>query len=369
MLTSHRIFSIFLPPPANNNRQYYTFLLFLYSLTLLGGIYWWHLQTHALFLIPILATCVCERPLLKIALVSTFCFSALYCSFLEFSYKKIQQSLAEKRSSGAFIVHDIAFNPTKKLYTLSGDFSPENSLSTAHITIFTKQELPIELGDKIMLKNSFFKPPHQPSYALFLLKESIHATLYNPSIETVHIAQKKSYSSSTKLFFYDLEMRIAKKISRTTQLFFSSFFFGSKKYNGADHYHIKEYFNRWGINHFLARSGLHVSLIVVLLLAGSRMLILPFYARQTLIITFLIGYNVLSYFSVSFMRAIITALLVLWCITVKIPINSLHLLLISLIIVLLYNPFFALFLDFQLTYLLTAGLCCLSLIKNRQTTS
>ena len=354
-----QLFSNFFKVPDRDNRHYLTFILSIIAVNMLAGIYWWHTQSILLVFVPLITSLF--KPL-RFFSALIFCSIALYCLIIEYNYKRIQASLYNQHLSGVAHVHDITHNQSKNNYRIICSFAPENKECSALIQLFVSEKPTFEAGSHLKIEKLFFTPIANKSYQLYLLKESIHATSYCTNLSYSLIYQERSIKLSIKEKISDIEDRVSSTVSKQTALFFSSLFLGSKKYIQADSTDIKNYFNTWGINHFLARSGLHVSLVLFFVLFICRSLQLSLLFSHLLTLFFLTIYLLFSYSSVSFMRAIITAFLTLWCLSFRVPINIVHILLLSLLFTVIYNPFFLLFLDFQLTFLLTFGLAILTLL-------
>ena len=71
----------------------------------------------------------------------------------------------------------------------------------------------------------------------------------------------------------------------------------------------KDYFKQWGISHYLARSGLHVVIFVMIWQTLLALLPLPLRTKNLFLILLIICYALLSWSSVSFERALLMFLL------------------------------------------------------------
>lgn len=355
---TQKIFSPFLQIPDKNNRYFPTFLLSIISANVLGGIYWWDTHNALYLLIPLLTI------LLKVGHITTslpFFLIAIYCALSEYNFTTLHLELLGHHSSLSMHIQDIHYHEQKQLYKITAQTILPYSNKRATVAIFSKTNPAASLGNIVEYKNILFTEINNVSYKKYLLKEGIHGTSYistKPEIighkETITIRCKKALSL--------LEHKIAHKLSTKTSTLFSSLFLGSKKYIEAGDNSIQVLFNRWGINHFLARSGLHVTLVLFLITCLGRICLLPYRYLNILTGALLCVYSVLSYISTSFLRALLSALGAVFCLVYEIPLNRLHVLTLTSIIILIYNPYLALFLDFQLTFLLTWGLCITSLL-------
>lgn len=144
----------------------------------------------------------------------------------------------------------------------------------------------------------------------------------------------------------------------------SALFFGNKL--RPDYPSTKRVFSTWGITHYLARSGLHIALIIMLWGLFLLCLPLPYSAKHILLLLLLGLYTQLSWTSISFMRALWLWLLYAGAFMSRERIQPLYLLsLISLCITLL-QPAYVLCIDFQLSFFLTGVLMAYSHKKKRE---
>ncbi len=345
--------------PESNNRYIPTYIITLAALNMLAAIYWWYSHSSIFLVIPLVTSF--DK---KLRLVNLFLFFsiAIYCIFLEYNYKEIQHDILGFHSILLVEIEDIHFNEIKNNYKITGTTELEGSRKKARIQLFSQQKPLFNLGDCVEFKNLNFNKITNSEYKKYLLKEYIHAITHSKGLLNVIKKERKTTGNHIKERILQIETHILHKMSRFGSNLFSSLFLGSKKYIECEDQTIKNYFNIWGINHFLARSGLHVTLILFLIMLMGRVCFIPFNYLNALTYFFLLAYSLFSYSSISFFRAFITALMGIWCLIMRVPLNSLHILTLTLLITIVYNPFSVLFLDFQLTFLLTWGLCILALL-------
>lgn len=142
---------------------------------------------------------------------------------------------------------------------------------------------------------------------------------------------------------------------------FSSIFLGKRE---SENFHlIKKPFMAWGITHYLARSGLHLAIIFVVISSLLNFLFIPIALKTILIFLFCIFYAFFSWHSISFTRSLLLISGYQLCTLLKIPINSIHLLNIVLLICIHANTQLPFSLDFQLTFLLTYSLILINKYK------
>ncbi len=161
--------------------------------------------------------------------------------------------------------------------------------------------------------------------------------------------------------------RTLKKMDDDPGKLYGSVFLGKKLIEATDPY--RELFCTWGLSHFLARSGLHVSIF-----AGITWWLLSFvpifsiFLRSLLALMMLLAYTLLSWQSISFYRATSTLCLILFARFFKQQANTLHLICLVSIWTLLSNPFELFCADFQLSFSLAFALMISGKMLNKQWT-
>ncbi len=147
-----------------------------------------------------------------------------------------------------------------------------------------------------------------------------------------------------------LWMRLRHSLSKQTYTLMASLFGGSKDIDKIHMRDIKELFKRWGISHQLARSGLHVALFLLFWGMLLRLLPLPLAVRLITLLLLLLTYALLTWPSVSFMRALSMGTIATILRLFGKQVNSLHILSLVACGTLLLNPLHLFFIDFQLSF-------------------
>ena len=227
---------------------------------------------------------------------------------------------------------------------------------------------PFEVGDTLLMSSLLIKESHQRSFQEYLEKEGIHATLFLP---TLHTSVLNTPLFSIQRFFHKTRMRIdqalKKKLSSASYSLVCALFIGSKPLSGT-YKHIRKQFSWWGMLHYLARSGLHVILVISAWNWLLRFINIGFFLKQVLLLILVIVYNALTVSSISFVRAFITYLFYKAATLASVSYTLLHAFTLTCALILLYNPLQLFFLDFQLSFGLTLALAWfreLSLIIQR----
>lgn len=233
-----------------------------------------------------------------------------------------------------------------------------------HLKIATKQPVDhLRVGDTITCPKIFLRDATGSGYQRYLIKEQLagHVTTQQP----ITLTQRPTFS----FVRWVAERRNAilnnthSSLSATAFTLFASIFLGKKELASHEMDPIKDRFKIWGILHYLARSGLHVLLFVMLWIWILAWVPLPFAAKELVMVVLIIGYHFLSWSSVSFLRAFAMFLLYKICRIHNLQINVLHLLALTCMGTLLINPFQLFFLDFQLSFALTFALAWLTMLE------
>ncbi len=205
---------------------------------------------------------------------------------------------------------------------------------------------------KIIVKNIILKHPRSTSYQEYLIRENIWA-----------VAHQKWFSYTTvkkpSLFMQQINELCSlplcatnHTVSQLTHSLYLSIFCG-KKIKSETTTKMKELFQYWGISHHLARSGLHLIILIGLLLFLLSFIPCSAFRKQQASVIILCVYYLMTYPSVAFIRAFFMYLLYALCKQLYIPSNPIHILLITTLIILSNNPHHLFFLDFQLSFSIT----------------
>jgi competence protein ComEC len=160
-----------------------------------------------------------------------------------------------------------------------------------------------------------------------------------------------------------------KKLSKPTFTLFASLFLGEKKINQKEIEILQRQFKQWGILHILARSGLHLVMVLSAYEYIFRFIPLPLPYKIGILLLLNLIYFALSWPSISFIRAFLIFLFYKIFSLLYIPTHFLHILLLICIVILLINPMQLFFIDFQLSFGLTFALGWLNQYKVTQSPS
>ena len=258
-------------------------------------------------------------------------------------------------------VSDIDFIEKQQKVTLNTIFTRKASKKwlkcNDNVTIYTYKKN-IQVGNHLYIHAMKSMAPTKDLKKI-LLQRNIVAT----SFQVKHIKITRRPTFSLKRIVHTIKNNIKnslqKKLSKTTSNLFFLIFLGKKDGKGIE---TRSNFSWWGIIHYMARSGLHVMLLFIIINTSLSLLRLPHYIKNVCVLALCVLYHILTWPSTSFIRALIIVICCQLCKIMKIPINITHLLHIAILICLLYNPASLFALDFQLTFALTYTL----IITNKQ---
>jgi len=233
---------------------------------------------------------------------------------------------------------------------------------TNHIVqIYVSKLYGLKIGDKVKINKINFTSSITDSFKNYLIKEGLHSSifLYKFSFKKLSRPQfsvSRSINQLKNRIFYKLKS----KMSNESFTFFSSIFLGNKNHVKNSMQDANEQFKIWGLSHYLARSGLHLIIVIALWHLLMSLLGLSFYFKHILEFLLIFSYHLLSWPSIPFVRSFFMFILYKICILSDLQINSLHLLNLTTFTILLFNPIQLIFLNFQLSFILTYALIWIS---------
>jgi len=276
------------------------------------------------------------------------------------SHTKVVQLLSTTPSLPVFITNKdrIIHRRYKERIECSATQLPLHIARPWKIFLYAPQETPWLPGDTVLLENCRIKPSKNTEFNSFMCKENIAATLFlSPQQNTLSLIERPEWSLTRLLWEKRNAMieQLAQQLSPEAFELSSCIFWGNRDIikNSPQ---TKELFKHVGITHYLARSGLHLIIFIVVWQALLNALLLPYQLKK--IILFCIGtlYLIFTWPSISFFRAF-----ALFALLTAITLNRqrahpLYLLCCICIFLLVCNPMHLFFLDFQLTFGLTGAL-------------
>lgn len=228
---------------------------------------------------------------------------------------------------------------------------PANLSSYVKIYCYNKCYLPI--GSTVKFYNLKIKPAFESQ----LYKENIYGVAFVSQLKYKILGKIKywDFLAHFRIYRNSLYKRIKYKLSGQTYVLFSQIFLGKTEYSPLSE-DIRNKFQYWGIVHYLARSGLHVTFLLTIFKYLFRYIPINFFLKKFLLCLILLFYTLLSWSSNSFNRAYNTFLLSKTFVFSGIPNYLDHTFMLVLLLTLLYDPVLVFLLDFQLSYALTMAL-------------
>ena len=211
------------------------------------------------------------------------------------------------------------------------------------------------IGTNICVHHVFIKKPDS-EFAYYLIREDVLGSIFINNDKIYAFASTPTWYKSVHTARQSIFKQIQQKLSPDHFALFSSLFLGNKIYNKNATDPIQDKFRIWGIAHIFARSGMHISIIIGILFCLLWLVPLPYSLKIFIISSITLIYNILSWSSVSFMRALIMCLFSNYSLIKRRSAHSLHLLSLTTVFVLLSHPINLFFLDFQLSFALTGAL-------------
>jgi competence protein ComEC len=209
------------------------------------------------------------------------------------------------------------------------------------------------INDRILLKNIKLKLIKNLDFKKFLTRLNIANTLFT---QKLHFKKINSLKFRPNIVIENIKSKLTHslklKMNPDCYSLFSSTFLGNKKINREKMEEINQKFVFWGMPHLIARSGLHL-LILVFIFQFLLSFINHFIIKKILIILLVLFFHFTSWTAIPFTRSLFTYLIFEACNIFGIEYDTLHIFLLVCIIILITNPIEIFFLDFQLSFLIT----------------
>ena len=307
-----------------------------------------------------------HRLLVVLALTATF-----FIGMLSFLYQRHNNSIITQKMQGDGLsiyacVNDInkypdrAFQYSISLKTINVKQNKKLTNLSGNILLNTRVKPNIMVGDDIIIRNTKLANTKNNSFKEYLTKEGYAGTLFmpNPYIPVIYRPD-----NSIRRAIWNLKNRVLKslkaKLSMPLYSIFSSIFLGNKAsllFYGDE---IKKPFLMWGISHYLARSGLHLVIFLAIWSLILSFIPISFRKKEVSLIAICTIYFLLSWPSISFIRAFSVFIIYKICALFLLQKNLFHALTLVTFIVLIHNPITLFFLDFQLSFALSGALAWL----------
>lgn len=343
------LFSYFWAPPQHS--------ILLIALACILGIGLQSCIPSFLLCLPIIFLCILlctdHKQLIHCLLIS-FGAAFLYEYQIQ-SHEYVMQQLAQQSCLELKLIdkEPIAHSPlykewcTAEIYNFCGIFPWK-------IYIYSMAPSDYIPGDIVKIGNCKLPAKKKNDFTNYLCKEHVAGTLFLSKDHKIELINRPTQSITRWLWQKRNAMLeiFCKNSSQSTLELASCIFWGNRtiiKQNPD----IKESFKKIGIVHYLARSGLHLIIFMFVWQVLLSLLCISHRKKLCILIVLCCGYYILTWSSVSFIRALAAFALGSIAMLSKQRTSILYLLCLIAIVLLLYNPIQLLFLDFQLTFGLT----------------
>ncbi len=233
--------------------------------------------------------------------------------------------------------------------------------SNKTIVFYTKSNTNISVGDMVTFYDIMCKRPSSEDFQRYQIKEQVIATVFDDTPKHV-VNYHPTWSLRNWIWTQKKRLLddLANKFSHNTFRFFTSLFLGNRACVKASLEETNEQFKIWGISHFLARSGLHLALFIMIWNSLFCFIPIPLVCKQLIITLLSCIYFILTWTSAPFTRSFALFLVSKLCLFTKTSFHLLHYVTLVCLCFLLYCPLYLFFLDFQLSFALTFALAWLN---------
>ena len=233
----------------------------------------------------------------------------------------------------------------------------QNQYKNTILYIDTNKNIELKCGDKVQVKGKFQEPDISRNYKGFNYKEylktkKVYGTI---KVENIKIQEENCGNVVINLsnkIFTKIKSNIEKTYNETTSKIILGVMLGYTENIEED---TKEEFSKSNISHVLAVSGMHISYIIYLVTNSTEKIIGK---RKSKVITsiILIIYMFITGFSISVVRATIMGVLNCMSFVFYRKNNTLNSIAISVLVILINNPFSIIDNSFLFTYGGTLGI-------------
>ena len=243
----------------------------------------------------------------------------------------------------------------KDTYKIKTEYKDTNLI----LSVNKNKNIELEYGDKILIKGEFVEPSESRNYGGFDYKEylksiKIYGTIKADSIEIL----AKNSNNPIFTFANNINLKIKENINKLIPEKYSAIFTGLILGDTSKvEEEVNDDFKIANISHVLAISGMHITYIVI----GIELVLKKGIGkRKTRIITIiiLVMYMFITGFAPSVVRASIMGIIMLISKLIHRKNDIWTSISLSLLILLIYNPFLILNVGLQLSYLGTIGIVC-----------
>lgn len=285
-------------------------------------------------------------------------FSSIYIVYQNNKYEKTYNNFNKTE-----IIATVISNKKEGEYQESYKIKLENYKNIKLILRIPKSKnISLNYADKIYIKGEYIKPEEARNYGGFNYKEYLKTEGIYGIFKADKIEILKSNNLSTiEIFTNNLKQKIITNINKilpeSTKDLFLGILIGYDENLSEE---IEENFRKSSLTHLLAVSGSHIAYIITGLGFFLKLCKIPKKIRNVLISVFLILFMYIVDFSASVVRASIMGILLLFSLILNRKNDMPTTISVSMLLILLENPYKILNVGLLLSYLATIGIICCS---------
>ncbi len=297
-------------------------------------------------------------------------FFIVFLCYCHYSYFFVYRFESIKHISNAKKIRGIITNKVKsknryiyEMKVTNIDTKKENILYNSYVKIISFKNL--NITDYVTCKNLY---PLTTTKTTHEWKKNTYNQGYSAFFVTNTIKKYKEKIYYQKIYqFIQFIQSIKEYILRQCDLLlsdqplFKTIFLGESNKNEE----IKKIFNAWGIGHYLARSGIHIQILIAFMNFILLFLGLGYEIIIYLELIILIMFYFFSFQSISFLRAIMMFFITKFCLLLKIKTTSLHVISLTALLFFIFNPYCFFSLSTQLTFFCTFILTIINYKKHQ----
>ena len=286
-------------------------------------------------------------------IVLTIIFS-IYVMILNKNYENFYKVVDENIEIEAVVISSAKESEYYNLYTIKGK---TEEFKNKKFILYVKKDINLEYGDKIKIIGEFYKPENSRNYKGFSYKKYLQTDKIYGTIKAEKVEIK---SKNSTMFIFRLSNNIRNKIieqikgvlPEETSGLLIGLMLGDKTYISDE---LRLDFQKSSLAHILAVSGAHVSYIILGLTYFVSINKMPKKSGYIFIICMLIVFIFLTNFSLSVIRSCIMSIILILSKLFHRKADIKNTIIISVLIILVFNPYNINSVSLQLSYLGTIG--------------
>lgn len=301
-----------------------------------------------------------------IVLVSSLSFFFFYNYFPSYETEKstLQTTLDKPITLRGKIISQPNHSDKKLSFTLREDKFNRNVLvtffyNTPDVSKDKSEQFPYYYGATCQVSGtiSTINQPSNPfefDYKKYLYEQGIDAQITVPSLEQIKCESNRSFLQQLQAFRQRLLEKSNESLHPDVAAWQQALIFGNREYLDD---RIESLFQRWGLSHLLAISGLHVGIIVIVIyFIMIRILQVTKEKAQFVIILFLPMYAVIAGSQPSVWRASLMILIMIIIKLTNTKLNYTDILSIVFLLLISANKYLIYHVGFQFSFAVTLGL-------------